>query len=45
MESTILGTVLDSSAVIAAERKKLEVADFIEEILQAHGSWIYRFRR
>jgi predicted nucleic acid-binding protein len=37
MEPTVLGIVLDSSAVIAAERKKLEVADFIEEILQARG--------
>ena len=37
MEPTILGIVLDSSAVIAAERKKLEVADFIDEILQAYG--------
>jgi predicted nucleic acid-binding protein len=37
MEPTVLGIVLDSSAVIAAERKKLEIADFIEEILQAHG--------
>jgi tRNA(fMet)-specific endonuclease VapC len=38
MESTVLGIVLDSSAVIAAERRKLEVADFIDEILQAHGA-------
>ena len=38
MESTLLGMVLDSSAVIAAERQKLEVADFIEKILQAYGS-------
>jgi hypothetical protein len=37
METTVLGIVLDSSAVIAAERRKLEVADFIDEILQAHG--------
>ena len=37
MEPTVLGIVLDSSAVIAAERKKLEVADFIDEILRAHG--------
>jgi predicted nucleic acid-binding protein len=37
MEPTILGIVLDSSAVIAAERKKLDVADFIDEILHTHG--------
>ena len=38
MESTLLGIVLDSSAVIAAERQKLDVADFIEKILRAYGS-------
>jgi tRNA(fMet)-specific endonuclease VapC len=35
MESSLLGLVLDSSTVIAAERKKL--AGFIEAILAAHG--------
>ncbi len=38
MESTVLGLVLDSSIVIAAERNKLEFADFINEIFQAHGA-------
>jgi len=38
MEPTVLGIVLDSRTVIAAERKKLEVVSFIEEILQTHGS-------
>jgi len=37
MESTLLGLVLDSSAVIAAERRKQPVADFIEGILARHG--------
>jgi len=37
MESALLGLVLDSSAVIAAERKKQPVTDFIEAILSAHG--------
>jgi tRNA(fMet)-specific endonuclease VapC len=38
MESTILGIVLDSSAIIAAERKKLDLSAFIDEILRAHGT-------
>jgi predicted nucleic acid-binding protein len=38
MESALLGLVLDSSAVIAAERKKQTVPDFIESILSAHGA-------
>ena len=38
MEPAVLGIVLDSSAVIAAERNKLEVADFIDQIFRAHGS-------
>ncbi len=38
MESPILGLVLDSSAVIAAERNKQPIADFIESILNAHGA-------
>ena len=38
MESTLLGIVLDSSAVIAAERQKLDMADFFEKILGAYGS-------
>jgi predicted nucleic acid-binding protein len=37
MESALLGLVLDSSAVIAAERRKEFIADFIESILRAHG--------
>ncbi len=37
MDSTLLGLVLDSSAVIAAERKKQPIADFIEALLAAHG--------
>mgnify|MGYP001094566690 CR=1 FL=1 len=37
MESTLLGLVLDSSTVIAAERRKQPVADFIEGILATHG--------
>ncbi len=34
----LTGLVLDSSAVITAERKKQPVTDFIETILAAHGS-------
>ena len=37
MDSALLGLVLDSSAVIAAERKKQPITDFIEAILAAHG--------
>ena len=37
MESALLGLVLDSSAVIAAERQRQPVFDFIGAILQAHG--------
>lgn len=37
MASTLLGLVLDSSAVIAAERRKQPVTDFIEGILASHG--------
>lgn len=37
MESALLGLVLDSSAVIAAERKKQSVIGFIEAILALHG--------
>jgi len=33
----LTGLVLDSSAVIVAERKKQPVTDFIEAILTAHG--------
>lgn len=38
MESTVLGIVLDSSAIIAAERKKFDVPAFIAEIFRSHGS-------
>jgi predicted nucleic acid-binding protein len=37
MEPALLGLVLDSSTVIAAERRKESIADFIESILRAHG--------
>ena len=37
MAATLLGLVLDSSTVIAAERSRQSVADFIESILRAHG--------
>jgi len=37
MASALLGLVLDSSTVIAAERRKESVSDFIEGILNAHG--------
>lgn len=37
MESSLLGLVLDSSAVIGAERNKHAVGDFIEAILHAYG--------
>ena len=37
MESAVLGLVLDSSAVIAAERNKQAVADFVEAIIGMHG--------
>ena len=38
MESTFLGLVVDSSAVISAERKKQPIAQFIESIFRAYGS-------
>ena len=37
MESAILGLVLDSSVLIAAERRKLTAAKTIEDIRQAIG--------
>jgi len=37
MESALLGLVLDSSAVISAERKKQPIPKFIEAILRTHG--------
>jgi predicted nucleic acid-binding protein len=37
MESSILGIVLDSSAVIAAERKRQSVTALIEAIFEAYG--------
>jgi tRNA(fMet)-specific endonuclease VapC len=37
MESALLGLVLDSSTVIAAERLKQSVADLIESIFRTHG--------
>jgi tRNA(fMet)-specific endonuclease VapC len=37
MASALLGLVLDSSTVIAAERRKESVSDFIESILRTHG--------
>jgi tRNA(fMet)-specific endonuclease VapC len=37
MESAILGLVLDSSVVIAAERKKQPIVEFIKTIFNAHG--------
>jgi tRNA(fMet)-specific endonuclease VapC len=37
MESTLLGLVLDSSAVISAERNKQPIPAFIEAILRKHG--------
>jgi hypothetical protein len=37
MESALLGLVLDSSAVIAAERRKESITDFIESILGTGG--------
>jgi hypothetical protein len=39
MESAFLGLVLDSSAVIAAERKKQTVLEFVDHIFHAHGAW------
>ena len=38
MEPAFLGLVLDSSPVIAAERKKQPVPEFIGAISSAHGS-------
>ena len=38
MESSLLGLVLDSSVLIAAERSKQSVTSLIEAILLAHGS-------
>ena len=37
MESSLLGLVLDSSAVVAAERKKQLIPEFIGAIFHAHG--------
>jgi predicted nucleic acid-binding protein len=37
MEPALLGLVLDSSAVIAAERRKESIPDFIESILRSYG--------
>jgi predicted nucleic acid-binding protein len=37
MESALLGLVLDSSAVISAERNKQPIPAFIEAILSTHG--------
>jgi tRNA(fMet)-specific endonuclease VapC len=37
MESALLGLVLDSSAVIAAERKQQPITEFLEAIFAAHG--------
>ncbi len=37
MESAFLGLVLDSSSVIAAERKKQPIPKFIGAIFHAHG--------
>jgi predicted nucleic acid-binding protein len=37
MESALLGLVLDSSAVISAERNKQPIPEFIEAILRTHG--------
>jgi tRNA(fMet)-specific endonuclease VapC len=37
MESPLLGLVLDSSAVISAERKHQTIQEFIEAILLIHG--------
>lgn len=37
MDSTLLGLVLDSSAVIVAERRKQPVTEMMEAILLAHG--------
>ncbi len=37
MESALLGLVLDSSAIVAAERKTQPVPEFIASIFRAHG--------
>jgi tRNA(fMet)-specific endonuclease VapC len=37
MESTLLGLVLDSSAVIHAERNRQPIPAFLTEILDKHG--------
>jgi tRNA(fMet)-specific endonuclease VapC len=37
MESAVLGLVLDSSVLIAAERRKLTAADTIESVIRAIG--------
>ncbi|HEY3823084.1 MAG TPA: hypothetical protein VGL82_00930 [Bryobacteraceae bacterium] len=37
MATALLGLVLDSSTIIAAERSRQSVAGFIESILRAHG--------
>ncbi len=41
MESAVLGFVLDSSSVIAAERNSQSVASFIEAMLQS--PWLNLF--
>jgi tRNA(fMet)-specific endonuclease VapC len=38
MEPTLLGLALDSSPLIAAERRRQRVAEFIESIFKAHGA-------
>jgi predicted nucleic acid-binding protein len=38
MESALLGLVLDSSAVISAERNKQSIPEFIDAILARHGA-------
>lgn len=37
MEPTILGVILDSSVVIEAERQRLNVAQFLKQIVQKIG--------
>jgi predicted nucleic acid-binding protein len=37
MESPLLGLVLDSSAVISAERNRQTISEFIEAISRRHG--------
>lgn len=45
MESPRLGLILDSSVIIAAERKRQTVADFLVSVAQRFGESRLQFRQ